>query len=124
MDINQLSEKLVDYCRKGDWAGAQNELYADNCVSIEPKGAPVERVEGLDAIIAKGQQFNEMVQEFHSIEVSDPIIAENHFSCSMKLTTTWKGAPGPSTMEEICVYTVNDGKVVQEEFFYTAPSQQ
>lgn len=35
----------------------------------------------------------------------------------MTMDITMKGM-GRFTMEEICVYEVNDGKIVREDFFY------
>ena len=119
MNTKEIANRLVELCREGNWSQAHQELYATNAVSIEPKGAPAERVEGMDAIKAKGEQFNAMVQEFHGIEVSEPEVADNYITCRMSLETTMKGAPGPSKMEEICLYTVDGGKIVEEQFFYS-----
>ena len=124
MSTKEVADKLVEYCRTGQYELAQDELYADNCVSIEPKGAPVEVTEGLAAIKEKGRQFNEMVEKFNSSEVSDPIVADSFFSMVMKLDADFKGM-GRVQMEEVCLYEVRDGKIVKEEFFFTpqAPPQ-
>ncbi|GAA3636717.1 nuclear transport factor 2 family protein [Flavivirga jejuensis] len=118
MTTQEVAEQLVNYCRQGQFAEAIQELYGQNIVSIEPDGAPVKETKGLEAVIEKGQQFNEMVEEVHSMEVSDPLVADKFFSCSMKMDVTFKGAPRIS-MDEVCVYTVEDGKIVREEFFFT-----
>ena len=106
MTTQEIADKLVGYC------------YDKNIVSIEPKGAPMERVEGFDAVLQKAEFFNTMVAEFHGNEVSDPIVADNYFSCRMKMDATFKEG-GRQSMEEICLYQVANGKIVQEEFFYT-----
>ena len=59
-----------------------------------------------------------MVEAFHGMEVSDHFVADQFFSCSMKMDVTFKGAPR-STMEEICLYQVDNGKIIREEFFFT-----
>lgn len=118
MTTKQVAEQLVNFCRQGQFAEAVQELYGENIVSIEPDGAPVKESIGLEAVIAKGKHFNDMVETFHSNEVSDPIVADKFFSCTMKMDVTFKGAPRTS-MEEICVYKVEDGKIVKEEFFFT-----
>lgn len=118
MTTKDVAEKLVGYCRQGQFEEAAKELYADNIVSIEPDGAAVKEVRGLEAVVAKGEQFNAMVEEFHGMEVSNPLVADNFFSCAMKMDLTFKGAPR-TTMEEICLYQVDDGKIIREEFFYT-----
>lgn len=118
MTTKEVAEKLVGYCKQGQFEEAVKVLYADNIVSVEPDGTPVKIVEGIEGVIKKGQQFNDMVEEFHSMEVSDPIVADQFFSCSMKMDVTFKGAPR-STMEEICLYQVKNGKIIREEFFFT-----
>lgn len=55
--------------------------------------------------------------EMHKITVSNPIVAGNYFTVSMALDITTK-SEGRSLMEEICLYEVQDGKVVKEQFFY------
>ncbi len=122
MTTKEVANKLVNYCRQGQFAEAMQELYAPQIVSIEPDGAPVKVTEGIEAVIAKGQHFNDMVEEMHGMEISDAIVADNFFSCSMKMDVTFKGAPR-STMEEICLYQVADGKIVREEFFFTPMPQ-
>ncbi len=122
MTTQQVAEQLVNYCRQGNFAEATQALYGQNIVSIEPDGAPVKETKGLEAVIAKGQQFNDMVEEVHGMEISDPIVADKFFSCTMKMDVTFKGAPR-TNMDEICLYTVENGKIVREEFFFT-PMQQ
>lgn len=118
MTTKEVAEKLVGYCRQGQFEEATKELYSNDIVSIEPDGAPVKEIKGIEGVIAKGKQFNDMVEEFHGMEVSDPIVADQFFTCSMKMDVTFKGAPR-SSMEEICLYQVADGKIVKEEFFFT-----
>jgi SnoaL-like domain len=118
MTTKQVANQLVEHCRQGQFEAATKELYADNIVSIEPDGTPDKEVKGIEGVIAKGQKFNDMVEEFHGMEVSDPIVADKFFSCSMKMDITFKGAPR-TTMEEVCLYNVDNGKIIREEFFYT-----
>lgn len=122
MTTQEVANKLVSYCRKGQYAEAVQELYAPNIISVEPDGTPVKICEGLEAVIAKGQQFQDMTEEVHGSEISDPIVADNFFACTMKMDVTFKGAPRTS-MEEVCLYKVEEGKIVREEFFFTPMSQ-
>jgi len=57
------------------------------------------------------------VQEIHSATLSDPIVAEHHFSLVMDIDATYK-EHGRMKMSEICVYEVKEGKIVADEFFY------
>jgi len=123
MTTQEVANKLVEYCRQGQFEAAIKDLYADNIVSIEPAGAPMERVEGLEGVLQKTAHFNSMVEEWHGNQVSDPVVADNFFSVSMKMELTFKGAPR-STMEEVCLYQVKDGKIAQEQFYFTPQNPQ
>ena len=123
MTTQEVANTLVNYCRQGQYDQAMQELYAPNIESIEPKGAPMERVSGFDEVLKKAEFFNNMVAEFHGNEVSEPIVADNFFSCRMKMDATFKEG-GRQSMEEICLYQVENGKIVKEEFFYTPTGGQ
>jgi len=40
------------------------------------------------------------------------------------MNVVMKGMPQAIDMDEICVYTVSNGKVVKEEFFHTPQPQE
>jgi limonene-1,2-epoxide hydrolase len=118
MTTAEIANRLVEACRKGDFEGAQRELYAEDAVSIEPHGTDdfQKETHGLDGIIEKGKKWGEMVEEMHSCEVSDPLLADNSFAVTMTLDVTMKGR-GRAKMTELCIYHVKDGKVISEQFF-------
>lgn len=122
MNTQEVANKLVGYCRNMQFENAMKELYSNDIVSIEPKGSPAEEVRGIEAVRQKGEQFEQMVEAMHGVEVSEPLVADNFFSCTMKMDVTFKGAPR-STMEEVCIYQVANGKIVREQFFFTPMPQ-
>ena len=117
MTTQEIANRLIELCRKGDFPAVYQELYAPDCVSIEPKGAPMEVCQGLEEMAAKGKAWNESMQEFHGSDIGEPIVSGNHFSMSMMMDATFKEG-GRTKMEELCVYEVKDGKIVKEQFFY------
>jgi len=119
MTTQEVANKLVGLCREGKFEQVVKELYSSDIVSVEVEGAPDRIVKGLAAIAEKGKKFESMLEKVNSSHISDPLVAGNHFSCAMLMNVQMKGAPGPIDMDEICVYTVDNGKVVREEFFYT-----
>ena len=118
MTTQQIADRLVELCRQGQYETAQKELYADDCVSIEPFATPQfdKETKGKAAIEAKGKKWGSMVEAMHALEVGDPIVAGNSFACTMRMDITMKEA-GRMDMKELCVYNVKNGKVVLEEFF-------
>jgi len=118
MSTRAVAARLTELCRKGEFETAQKELYADDAVSIEPYATPdfQKETKGLNAIIEKGEKWASMVQQTHALEVSEPLVANNSFACTMRMHVTMK-EHGEMDMKELCVYTVKDGKIVSEQFF-------
>ena len=118
MTTEAIANRLYELCKTGQYEQAQKELYADDALSIEPVHAQgLGSVTGLDAIIKKGEQFRDTVEEVHGADASQPIVAGNHFALTITIDATFKGM-GKMVMEEVAVYEVKDGKVVKEQFFY------
>ena len=114
----EVAARFNELAKEGKYDQIQDELYADNAVSVEPStSAGMQSVEGLAAIKEKGKQFNEMVEEMHDGYATDPVVAGNHFSVAMGMDVTMKGQ-GRSRMDEIAIYEVKDGKITKEQFFY------
>ena len=118
MTTKEVADKLVKICRSGKIEDAQNELFAQDAVSIEPNDSMGPReTKGLDAIKKKGEMFNSMLEEFHGATISEPIVAGNCFSIAWDMDAKMKGQER-MMMSEICVYKVKDGKIISEEFFF------
>jgi hypothetical protein len=117
MTTQEIADRLVEYCRKGAWETAQKELFGENAVSIEPQASPAfdKETKGLQAIIEKGHKFESMVEQTHSISVSEPLIAGNAIAFILTMDVTMKGRPR-ETWNELCVYQVKDGKIISEQF--------
>ena len=118
MTTAEVAAKFNQLAKEGNWDKIQDELFAENAVSIEPPNSSgMQSVEGLAAIKQKGKIFNEMVEEMHGGYSTDPVVAGNHFSVGMGMDVTMKGQ-GRTKMDEIALYEVKDGKIVKEQFFY------
>ncbi|GAB2986940.1 hypothetical protein GCM10027049_28430 [Mucilaginibacter puniceus] len=120
METLQIATRLVQLCRENKNIDAVNELYSDDIVSKEPKGSHRELTNGKADVISKNEEWVNSLQEIHSEEISDPLIAGNFFSVSMYFDATYK-EHGRVAFTELCVYEVKDGKIVAEEFFYNLP---
>ena len=118
MTTTDVANKLVALCREGRHMEAIETLYHDDIVSKEMPGAPNETVGGIKAVFQKSEEFFNNVEQFHSADVSDPTIAGNHFSTKMSMDATFKDG-NRVQMDEIVVYEVKDGKIINEQFFYT-----
>lgn len=117
MTTEKIAQRLVELCRQGKFEDAQKELYANDALSIEPKGAQLPGASSLKGIIENGRNFRAGLENIHSLVISDPIVNGNTFALSFSLDADFKGA-GRNLFQEICSYKVKDGKIVLEEFIY------
>jgi len=118
MTTEAIASRLTELCKQGKFDGAQNELFAEDAVSIEPHATPAfaQETRGLDAIREKGEKWASMVSKTYSMKVSDPLIAANSFAVTMDMDVEMKDGKRMQH-KELCVYQVKDGKIVSEEFF-------
>jgi len=118
LTTTEVAARFNELAKEGNWNKIQDELFAENAVSIEPPNSPgLQSVEGLPAIKQKGKDFESSVEEMHGGYSSDPIVTGNHFAVAMGMDATMKGM-GRTKMDEIALYEVKDGKIVKEQFFY------
>jgi ketosteroid isomerase-like protein len=122
MDSRQIGEKLVELCRQGKNLDAVNTLYSPDIVSVEAQGdeqMPAE-MRGLDAIRGKNEWWISS-HEVHSANAEGPFVNQDRFSVLFDFDVTAKSGPMSGQrmqMKEVAVYTVGDGKIVREDFFY------
>ena len=118
----EVGKKLVDLCNSGKAKEAIATLYANNIVSIEAMSTPAmpAKTEGIAAVKAKSEWW-ENNHEIHSGVAEGPWPHGDKFIVRFKYEVTAKAGPMAGKrmkLDEAGLYTVKDGKVVQEEFFY------
>ena len=118
MTTKDVANRFHQLAQSGQWNQIQDELFAEDAVSIEPEhSAGLKTVKGMDAVRQKGKEFEESVEEMHGGFSNAPIVAGNYFAVAMGMDVTMKGM-GRMQMDEIAVYEVKNGKIVKEQFFY------
>jgi hypothetical protein len=121
MTTKEIADRLVELNRSDNYQQAYQELYTDDLVSVENWGDR-EVFQGMQAVIAKGEKFMSMVDEMHSTEVGEPVVADHCFAVTFTMDATFsqemEGMTGRQKFTEIAVYRVNEnGKIYHEEFF-------
>ena len=118
MNAQQVASRLVQLCREGKNVEAINELYDDNIVSIEPDGSPMAgKTVGKQAVLESTNRWFDSVEQLHNVAISNPLVSDNFFACTMNVDATYK-EHGRNVMNELCVFEVRDGKIVNDQFFY------
>ncbi len=118
MNTIEIATKLVELCRQGNDTEAK-ALYASDAVSVEPFAPPgMEReVKGLSAIRAKSEWWYAN-HEIHSASVSGPWPHGNRFIIGFQIDVTNKPSGQRMKLDEVGLYTIENGKIAREEFFY------
>lgn len=117
MTTQQVADRLVELCRKGQNALAQVELYHDDIESIEAQFSRYKRTKGINKVQRKTAMFFERAKTIHQYEISDPLVVDDYFCFKMKIDVDIKGL-GRVQLEELCMYHTKEGKIIKEEFFY------
>jgi ketosteroid isomerase-like protein len=120
MTTHEVANALVKLCSEGKLEEAMKALYSPDIVSVEA-GAPPggsREAKGLAAVKAKSE-FWIANHDIHSFTVEGPLVAGSHFTVVFKMDVTFKPQNRRFQMEEVAVYKVADGKIVNEEFFYS-----
>jgi ketosteroid isomerase-like protein len=116
MTVQDIANDLVALCKTGDFATPGEKYWAEDVVSIEPMGDnPVSH--GKEAAEAKGEWWSN-THEVHGVEVTGPHVNGDQFTVGFKMDVTVKESGQRMTMDEIALYTIKDGKIAEERFFY------
>lgn len=115
VDANQDSSEKV--------LGMIKDHYSDDIVSVEAAagedpsaGGPEHK--GMEALMAKYAWWDENF-EVHSSSAEGPFLhGEDRFGVIFEMDVTHKASGSRSQMKELGIYTVANGKIVREEFFY------
>ena len=120
MKTMEIAQKMVDLCRQGKNLEALDTLFASDVVSVEAcemPGASSRETKGLAAVKGKGEWWVAN-HEIHSASVTGPWPHDDRFIVGFQYDVTNKPSGQRMKMDESALYTVRDGKIVREEFFY------
>lgn len=123
MNTSEVGQTLVDLCKQGKNMDAIDKLFAADVVSeeaIDMPGGPARVMTGTQAIKGKNQWWFDN-NEVHGKTITGPFPNGDDFVVLFKYDITPKAGPMAGkrmTMEEAGLYTVKNGKVVREKFFY------
>ena len=121
-----VGKKLAEMCNQGKNLDAIKSLYSDDIESVEAMDCPEadmpQTMTGKQAILGKNRWWLDN-HEVHESTATGPFPNGDKFIVLFKIDVTPKAGAGPMAgqrmqMQEAGLYTVDNGKIVKEEFFY------
>lgn len=117
MTTRELAEAFAALCKEGRHHEAGQRFWSDDVVSIEAMDGPMARQAGRAAVEAKTAWWVAN-HEIHGGSTTGPFVNGDQFTLIFELDVTAKQTGQRMQMQEVGLYTVRDGKVVEERFFY------
>jgi hypothetical protein len=119
MTTYEIAKKYVELCKSHQNHVAIETLFSPDVVSVEaaapPGGAAESR--GIKAVAEKGKQWMAN-HEVHSSKLEGPWPHGNRFVVRFTYDVTNKPSGRRLQMDEVGVFTIENGKIAREEFFY------
>jgi ketosteroid isomerase-like protein len=119
MTTSEISKKYVELCKAGKSAECLDALFAKDAVSVEAAAPPGgdRTATGLEAIRGKSKWWTDN-HTVHKAELFGPYPHDDRFAVRFVYDVTNKPSGKRFTMDEVGLFTVINGKIAREEFFY------
>jgi ketosteroid isomerase-like protein len=114
---NDIAQDFTAMCKQGKLDEAGEKFWAKDVVSLEPMDGAMARAEGIDALRAKSEWWYN-AHDIHKVDVGEPQVNGDQFMLRFSMDVTNKENGQRIQMDENALYTVADGKIVEERFFY------
>ena len=115
MNTKELAKAFTEMCQKGELEDAGKKFWSDDIVSREPMPGDMAELKGRKAVEGKTQWWNAN-HEVHGLKVEGPYVHGDQFIVRFESDVTPKGQKRMH-LDEVGVYTVRNGKIVEESFF-------
>ncbi len=116
MSTQDIADDLVALCKAGKFDEAGEKYWSDDVRSIEAAGDAVES-RGKAAARGKGEWWAN-AHIVHAVDVAGPYVNGDQFAVRFTIDQTVKETGQRMTMDEVGLYTLKDGKIAEERFFY------
>jgi len=120
MSTIEIGKKYVALCREGKNEVILDELFSKDAVSVEAGAPPGQdrTAKGIEAIRGKSKWWREN-HTVHKAELFGPYPHDDRFAVRFVFDVTNKPSGKRFSMDEVGLFTVSNGKILKEEFFYS-----
>ena len=116
----EIGDKIIELYMAGKSLEAIQTFYAEDAISLESVqgGGPSKKLKGRDKLLEKAKWWAEN-NTTHKAELRGPFPhGDNKFAIYFDMDLTNKEMGKRIRLEEVGIYHVSNGKVIQEEFYY------
>jgi predicted ester cyclase len=117
LSTKDLAEAFTAMLKAGRHQEAAEEHNAADIISIEAMDGPMARIQGMEAIRAKGAWWYGN-HEVHAVITEGPYVNGDQFAVTFDMDFTPRATGERARSTEVALYTVKNGKIVEERFFY------
>lgn len=119
MTTIDIANKYVELAKNHQHDVIISTLFSSDVVSVEAAAPPGKSAEikGIEAVREKGKQWI-ADHEIHSAKVGGPWPHGDKFIVRFTYDVTNKPSGQRMMMDEAALFTIEQGKIVREEFFY------
>jgi ketosteroid isomerase-like protein len=117
MTTQEIAEAFAALCKAGKFEEAGERFWAEDVVSIEPMAGEMAVLRGKAAVQGKGAWWYAN-HDIHATETEGPFVNGDQFALQFHIDVTQKANGQRMQMEEVGLYTVRDGRVVEEKFYF------
>lgn len=117
MTTLELAKDFTNLLKTNDHEGAAAKYNSDDIVSYEAMDGPMAVCRGKDAVKQKGDWW-QANHEVHGALVEGPYVNGDQFVVRFTMDVTPKATGQRMSMDEVGIYTVKNGKIVEERFCY------
>ena len=119
-DVQDVARDFTALLRQGQFVAAGNRYWAEAVTSFEPCDLSTDipaNISGIDAARGKAQfRFGEGCIE--DLGIDGPFITGDQFALFLDMLITDPATGTARPLTEIAIFTVRDGQIIEERFFY------
>jgi hypothetical protein len=119
MSSQELAFSLKKCLENQDFETAYHHFYSPDVINEEMMPSPQAPIQtkGIQACMEKNQEWYSTI-EVHSMQVSEPLVTDCYFVLKSESDVTNKKTGTRMKLEELALYTVENGKITRETFFH------
>ena len=121
MSTQDVAQDLIAMWNRGEFAESGEKYWADDVISREPMEGDMAELHGKDAVRGKGEWWAAN-HEVHGCDVTGPFVNGDAFIVRFTMDVTPKDGQRMS-MDEMGLYVIEGGLIVEETFFYGGSAQ-